>query len=183
MLQAKLTMLLNPIKLLLTKALPKFVEELTQDQSTQKKSQAQVTDKTMTEDHASVLSSINPTQVSRLGEILLRQRLISEAELNAILEEQKETNYRLGELLLKKFLVTEDQLQQALKNRRVLLGELLIRKKLISQELLQDFLVSQGRTQQYLGQLLVQSDWLSEAQLNSVLREQYWRRNGYWVID
>lgn len=174
-------MSLKSFKSLLAQLLPKPLKELIRDWL--RESQAQRSNPTATgrDDPARQLS--NPAQVSRLGEILVRQRLLSETELRAMLTEQQQTGSKLGELLLKKFLVTEDQLQQALRNQRIRLGELLIEKKLISQELLQDFLASQQKTQQHLGQLLLQADWLSEEQLNSVLQEQYWRRNGYWLID
>ena len=33
-----------------------------------------------------------------------------------------------------------------------------------------------------LGELLLSNALITEGQLKQALREQYWRRNGYWVI-
>ena len=44
-------------------------------------------------------------------------------------------------------------------------------------------LFKQSETQKRLGQLLVEAGYISAGQLETALREQYWRQNGYWVID
>jgi hypothetical protein len=33
-----------------------------------------------------------------------------------------------------------------------------------------------------LGELLLQKGWLTEEQLKQALQEQYWRKEGFWVI-
>ncbi len=51
---------------------------------------------------------------TRLGDILVQSGALSEAELAAALKEQKESGERLGEILLKRKLITDDSLRQAL---------------------------------------------------------------------
>ena len=34
-----------------------------------------------------------------------------------------------------------------------------------------------------LGEILLERGLLAEAQLQKALQEQYWRQQGYWVID
>ncbi len=51
----------------------------------------------------------NP-QFKRLGEILIHQSQITEAQLNGALEDQKATNNKLGEILIEKGYLTEDEL-------------------------------------------------------------------------
>lgn len=63
------------------------------------------------------------------------------------------------------------------------LGEILVRKQLISESQLQQALMLQASCSQQLGQILIKQGWISEHCLGQALREQYWRRNGYWVID
>lgn len=62
------------------------------------------------------------------------------------------------------------------------LGELLVRKNLISQEQLSQALALQEATHRKLGELLIERSLISADSLTTVLREQYWRNNGYWVI-
>ncbi|MEA3332557.1 MAG: ATPase, T2SS/T4P/T4SS family [Pseudomonadota bacterium] len=51
---------------------------------------------------------------SRLGDILLRCKAITEQELEFALIEQKKNGHRLGEILLKKSLISDETLRQAL---------------------------------------------------------------------
>src|SRR3990172_4297844 len=50
----------------------------------------------------------------RLGEILRQEKLLSEDQLNAALEEQKRTGRKLGRVLIDKGFVTEEQIAEAL---------------------------------------------------------------------
>ena len=51
---------------------------------------------------------------TRLGDILLRCKAITEQELDVALEEQKKSGNRLGEVLLKKSMVSDETMRQAL---------------------------------------------------------------------
>ncbi len=50
----------------------------------------------------------------RLGELLVRQKLLSEAQLQLALEEQKKSGRKLGRFLVENGLVTEDQIAEAI---------------------------------------------------------------------
>jgi MSHA biogenesis protein MshE len=50
----------------------------------------------------------------RLGEILIQQKLLTEAQLKGALEEQKKSGRRLGRVMIEKGYVGEDQIAQAL---------------------------------------------------------------------
>jgi hypothetical protein len=64
----------------------------------------------------------------------------------------------------------------------MLLGEILIRKKLITCQQLEKALIEQKTNKQKLGAILLNLGFISNADLKESLKEQYWRRNGYWVI-
>lgn len=62
------------------------------------------------------------------------------------------------------------------------LGWILINKNLISQAHLNTALNAQPLCCKKVGELLIEQHLISEEQLQQALKEQYWRRNGYWVI-
>jgi hypothetical protein len=62
------------------------------------------------------------------------------------------------------------------------LGWILIRHRWISAAQLQTILPQQDHGSKKLGELLLEQSLISEAQLDEALQEQYWRRNGFWVI-
>lgn len=64
----------------------------------------------------------------------------------------------------------------------MLLGEILIRKKLISRGQLNSILIQQQKTKKKLGELLLELGLISTEEREKALQEQYWRKNGYWVI-
>lgn len=57
---------------------------------------------------------MNVNHKLKLGEILLNHNIISQRELDFVLEIQKEANLRLGELLLREGIITEDNITFAL---------------------------------------------------------------------
>ncbi|EAW36320.1 hypothetical protein [Lyngbya sp. PCC 8106] len=63
------------------------------------------------------------------------------------------------------------------------LGEILLKKKLISSTQLEQALNLQCLYSEKLGELLINKGWLQSHDLDKALREQYWRQQGFWVID
>ncbi|WP_293086590.1 hypothetical protein [Okeania sp. SIO3B5] len=63
------------------------------------------------------------------------------------------------------------------------IGEILIRRQLISEAQLNQAIDIQASCCQKIGELLLFQGWIREDDLESALREQYWRDNGYWIID
>ena len=50
----------------------------------------------------------------RLGEILVKQKLLTEAQVTAALEEQKKSGRRLGRVFIEQGFISEEALSQAL---------------------------------------------------------------------
>lgn len=67
--------------------------------------------------------------------------------------------------------------------KKIRIGELLVRKKLITYHQLQMCLELQRIHRQKLGEIFVEKNLLSLEQLEKLLKEQYWRNAGFWVID
>lgn len=62
------------------------------------------------------------------------------------------------------------------------LGWILVNKNQISQAQLNAVLDTQLLDYRQIGKLLIEQQLISEEQLQQALKEQYWRRNGYWII-
>lgn len=65
----------------------------------------------------------------------------------------------------------------------MLLGQILLKKKWISPNQLERMVHQQEQSDYKLGELLLQEGFIAQDQLEQALKEQYWRRNGYWIID
>lgn len=63
------------------------------------------------------------------------------------------------------------------------LGEILVNHGWISQSQLNEGLRLQLIKFCPLGRILILKKWITEERLEQALSEQYWRNNGYWVID
>ncbi len=63
------------------------------------------------------------------------------------------------------------------------LGQILLQKKWISSDQLEETIQLQTSHQSRLGELLLQKGVIMNNQLEMALKEQYWRKNGFWVID
>ena len=58
----------------------------------------------------------------RLGEILVQQKLLTEEQLKAALDEQKKTGRRLGRVFIERGFITEEQISKALARQHSRLG-------------------------------------------------------------
>ena len=63
------------------------------------------------------------------------------------------------------------------------IGEILIRRQLISQVQLNQAIDIQTSLHMKLGELLMLQGLIQAQNLEEALKEQYWRQNGYWIID
>ncbi|NEQ75215.1 MAG: hypothetical protein F6K24_23305 [Okeania sp. SIO2D1] len=65
------------------------------------------------------------------------------------------------------------------------IGEILIRRQLISSAQLKEVIEIQTASSQKLGELMMFKDWIwiEKKDLEAALKKQYWRKNGYWIID
>ena len=71
---------------------------------------------------------------------------------------------------------------KAMQSKDIRLGKILLRKGFITSCQLENALQVQQETPFRLGELLLQKGWLTEEQLKQALQEQYWRKEGFWVI-
>jgi hypothetical protein len=95
---------------------------------------------------------------NRLGQLLLRFRLLSHEQLQACLDEQLADPERyLGELLIEKGLVSQEDIDNALRLQlnELRLGQILVRTGSISDDQLQMALVEQERSGELLGSVLI----------------------------
>ncbi len=118
---------------------------------------------------------------SKLGEILVRQNLVSEDVLAIALEEQRFSQKKVGEIMIEQGYLSQDELAYYIKNQGMRLGELLIENSIISQSRLNKLLNRQKWNSKKLGEVLIEQKVLSTQQLQQFLIEQYWRRHGLWL--
>ena len=120
----------------------------------------------------------------KIGNILMRQNLLSAEELErALLEQQLNPELKLGEILLKNNSLSLPQLKFYLKNQNVKFGELLVDKKIIKQGNLQELLSLQTDADRRLGKILIEQKNATPEQVEDILIEQYLRRKGLFLAD
>ena len=113
----------------------------------------------------------------RVGELLIKEGFISNADLQRALEIQEkeaaESMLPMGELMLQKGLVDKEQLDILLNHPdlRRHLGRLILEKGLISAEQLESCLRVK-RPDEFLGQVLIRRGLLTRQQLEEFLKEQ-----------
>ncbi|GAB4246063.1 MAG: hypothetical protein Kow0049_35900 [Stanieria sp.] len=139
--------------------------------------------KSLTEESNSLLNnSYFEAKLSQIGQILIRQNLITEEALNLALQEQQKTSkYKLGEILIAKKYISLPELEYHLNNQKIKLGEILIAKNIISSNKLTKLLKDQENNKTKLGNILVKQKIISNKQLQSLLLEQYLRKQGLWL--
>lgn len=120
-----------------------------------------------------------------LGEILLEYQAISRWQLAQALYEQGMRPLRIGELLVELGYTTRGKVEQALSDQaigaisvkappRIHLGELLLQSHRITPAQLHQALEEQRQTHDYLGNILVRQQVLTEAELEDLLATQLW---------
>lgn len=145
---------------------------------------------TLGEDHQFLLSenktlfniqSFEP-QSSKIGQILIRQNLLTEEILEKALKEQSVyPELKLGEILIKQGYISLPELKYHLKNQKIKFGEILVDKKIILPRTIDKVLQQQKQTKKKLGEMLLELKLISHDQLRLLLLEQYSRRQGWWL--
>ncbi|MGM9480407.1 ATPase, T2SS/T4P/T4SS family [Roseateles sp. NT4] len=121
----------------------------------------------------------------RLGDMLLKDALVTPEQLNAAAVEQSDLRQRrVGDILVNQQIVTAEQLMQAIEQQAkmpmVRIGEALLALELVTPDQLEHALVQQRDDRSVpLGELLVRKGVISRAQLQSALA----RKMGYPVVD
>ncbi|MCE4555862.1 GspE/PulE family protein [Roseateles cellulosilyticus] len=121
----------------------------------------------------------------RIGDLLLKERLVTPDQLAEAAREQQELRHRrVGDILVEQHIVTAEQLLLAIEQQArmpmVRIGEALLALDLVKPEQLEQALAQQRDDRSVpLGELLVRRGFISRAQLQSALA----RKMGYPVVD
>ncbi|HEX9654864.1 MAG TPA: ATPase, T2SS/T4P/T4SS family [bacterium] len=111
-----------------------------------------------------------------IGELLVKEGLITPNQLNEALElQKKQTLYApLGEICINQGYISKDDLRAVLNKYKssIPLGKLLINMKLISNDQLQQALTEQKRNRKRLGQILIDMGAISDNALTDALSVQ-----------
>ena len=121
---------------------------------------------------------------AKIGDILIRQNLLSAEELDeALIQQQLDPNLKLGEILVRNNSLSLSQLKFYLKNQNVKFGQLLVEKKILKENYLQELLALQGDASNPLGKILIEHTNASQEQVEEILIEQYLKRKGLFLAD
>ena len=127
------------------------------------------------------IQSFEP-QPSKIGQILIRQNLLTEEILEKALRKQSAyPQFKLGEILIEEGHISLPELRYYLKNQNIKFGEILINKKLVVPRKLDKLLQQQKQKNKKLGEIMLELKLISHEQLQLLLLEQYWRRQGWWL--
>lgn len=116
---------------------------------------------------------------SKLGDILVKQNLLTSQELDQALRKQKQMPHtKLGEILVLNNQLSLPELRFYLHNQKIKLGEVLVEKKLIKQKKLEEVLGLSRQEKCLLGDFLVREGLISPEELTLALLDYYLRRKG-----
>jgi len=118
-----------------------------------------------------------------LGELLLRAKRITGEQLDYVLREQRRTGEKLGEILVRQGLLIEYELdavlafQQHLRgeapaSEKLRLGELLVTTGQITRDQLENVLKRQKLSKKKIGELLIEAGYVQPPQIESGLKLQ-----------
>lgn len=119
----------------------------------------------------------------KLGEILVRQSIITKKQLADALQVQQQESYKskIGEILVRQNLISLSQLKFYLKNQNLKFGEFLMDKKVLKHRSLLKMLEIAKGSEQKIGKAILKENLLSEEKLNELLIEYYTRRKGLFL--
>ncbi len=110
----------------------------------------------------------------KLGELLVSNGLLTEEQLVAALEEQKEKRRLLGEIIIDCGYTTKEKLEAVLAHQYgSVLGEILIKKGHVTFEQLQNAMEDQKSSSKTLGEILIDRGYVAESDLMDGLSQQY----------
>lgn len=120
----------------------------------------------------------SPYSGKKLGEILLDQGLVSEDELNRLVEAQEKSRlFKLGEILVEQGLISNDDLEEALQlqmeDSSKKIGEILVETgKAPPQEVSRAIEDQEKKREQKIGELLIKEKQAGAREVAGALREQ-----------
>ena len=114
-----------------------------------------------------------------LGEILVKQGIVSREDLEkALFEQSLHPKVKIGEIFVRKGSLSRSQLKFYLRNQNIKFGELLIEKKILKQRSLNNILSIKSKTNQKIGEIILEQEIITKNKLEELLVEQYVRRKG-----
>ena len=120
----------------------------------------------------------------KLGEILVRQNVISREDLKQALSSQEKAHgLKLGEILVRSNLISLSQLKFYLKNQNIKFGDFLVERRIINQRSLENILNLKDESNKKIGEIILEQNILSEERLKELIVEFYTRRKGLYLAD
>ncbi len=130
----------------------------------------------------SIVKKQSSNTACQIGTFFARTNQVQVEQIEAILKQQPQTTKKLGEMLIDQGLVSQEDVQQALLNQKIHIGDILLKRQLITPAQLKCALSQQTIQERRLGEILIDLGLISPNELENALQEQYWRRNGFWVL-
>jgi len=115
----------------------------------------------------------------RIGEMLLSEGLITQQQLDQVLDQQRNQGGRLGDLVLSHGWVKTADFYSVLSNhfRRGRIGDLLLEKGLISENQMAELIELQQQWGTRFGDIVLSKGWVSSYQIGQVLSEHFDKPN------
>ncbi len=107
-----------------------------------------------------------------LGQRFLQSGLLTQAQINQIVREQRQTHLKFGEACLERGWITPEVLYQHIPSYTLGLGELLILRGHLAFDQLRVALAQQRRYRRKLGEILLWRGWLQATELEEILEIQ-----------
>ena len=120
----------------------------------------------------------------KLGEILVRQNVITRQDLeHSLCIQESEPNSKLGEILVRQNLMSRSQLKFYLKNQNIKFGDFLVDKKVLNRRSLKNILSLRDDSNKKIGEIILEQSILTEERLKELFIEYYTRRKGLFLAD
>ena len=119
----------------------------------------------------------------KLGEILVRQNIITRESLEQALSEQEESGSKIGEILVRQNFLSLSQLKFYLRNQNIKFGDFLVEKKILNRRSLKNILVIGDDSDKKIGEVILEQSILSEERLKELFVEYYTKRKGLFLAD
>ena len=119
----------------------------------------------------------------KLGEILVRQNIITRENLEQALSQQKESGLKIGEILVRRNHLSLSQLKFYLRNQKIEFGDFLIEKKILNHRSWENLLAIQEDSDKNLSEIILEQSILSEERFKELYIEYYTKRKGLFLAD
>lgn len=120
----------------------------------------------------------------KIGNILVRQNVISSEELQcALLDQKLNRNLKIGEILVRQHLISLSQLKFYLKNQNIQFEDFLLERQVLSKHKLREILDLAKDSGQEIVEIILEKNILSEDKFQEILIEYYTKRKGLYLTE